>query len=323
MTAGNTIKALSGRVIRRALSSLPVSFYSDTYFSRGVSTTIATRNDPWFFESLLSVLGLSDEIIIIDSSEDPYLSYNKKIISYLNNQRINYIPRELNLIEARRLAKSLSTKEIIFHWDADMIALDRGIADLSSELNKYRNISRRTKFLVYFPIVSFFRDLDHVLSPPFHKEAWIFSNTKKELYKPRYENSRLGTVLEGFNAPIYFRKYEIGFPLAVHMSLIMPFEKLIQKQLQKLWMNSEYREKYGTFQRMREEIGKSIEINSQFKTVKFSESLQSPLPKLLERFKGMDSESIIRHRMGEIENSIIPEKLFKSAPSPLKYEKDN
>lgn len=311
MTFVTTMKALSGSIVRGMFSALPTGFYGDISFPQGISVNIVTRNDPWFLESLLSILNLSDEIIVVDSSEEPYLSYNHKVIEYLNDDRIKYISRELNILEARRLAKSLSTKEIIIRWDADMIAFDGGKDPLSARLNKFANISSNRKFIVLFPIVTFFGDLDHVLSPPFQSEAWIFSNTKKELYRPRYEDSKIGTVLEGFHPPVYFRKYIIDSPLAVHMSLIMPVEKIIQKHLQKLWMNNSYREKYGTFQEMRDEIGKNIKIENQYRTVKFSDSIQNPLPRLLSRFEGMTSKTIIEQRMGEIENLLVPDELVK------------
>lgn len=307
MTHDRTAKSLAGSIIRKAFSILPASIYGDASFPRGISTHIVTRNDPWFFESLLSIRDLSDEIIIVDFSEDPYLSYNHKIIERLSDERIRYVSKELNILEARRLAKSLSTKEIILHWDADMIAFDSGANTLSMVLNNFCKISKSKKFLIFFPIVTFFGDLDHILSPPFHTKAWVFSNTRKEIYSPRYEDSRLGTVLEGFHPPLYFRKFQLHFPLAVHMNLIMPTEKLVQKHLQKLWMNSRYREKYGTFQNLRDNMAGMVKIENQYQTVKYSDVVKSPLPQPLTRFMDVSSDAIIDMRTTEIVNSIIPD----------------
>ena len=297
-------KSIAGSTARSIASRFPVSFFGDKTFSPGVSANIITRNDPWFLESLLSVIDMVDEIIIVDSSTDFYSSYNRNIVTKLKNKKINYFQEELNIKEAREMAKSKSTKEIIFHWDADMVTTVEGkdfIKDLLGKLKSYNG-----KFVFYFPIVTFFMNFSTVISNYYHLEGWIYSNSNKDFYKPRFEEKDKGTMVEGFSPPLYFRKLNHKGPLALHLSLMMPEEKLFQKRLQKLWMNPEFKRQYSNFEDMKNKCSQSIDLGLEYEKEIYDDSKFGKIPLCLERFKGLEVDVIVEKKLNEIKQMEFP-----------------
>ena len=127
------LKVIIGSLVRSTFSKLPVTFFGDQHFERGFSFNIVTKNDPWLLECISSIIPYANEIIVIDSSDDnKYVAYNKKIVEMVSeNTKIEYFLEDIRVTQARRKAKNNSGKEIIVHWDADMIAFDKGIGSFS------------------------------------------------------------------------------------------------------------------------------------------------------------------------------------------------
>lgn len=298
------IRGVSGKILRSFFSLIPISIYGDIRFKRGITFNIVTRNDPWFLESLLSILDIADEVVVVDSSDVPYCDYNAEIINRLNSGKLRYIHEDVNIQQAREKAKKFSTREVICHWDADMIAVTGGKDGLDALIA--RLLDRKDKFVVYFPIITFFTNLETILSKPYHSEGWIYSNSNREFYRPRIENAKTGTVVEGFQPPLYFKKLEIEKPLALHMSLMMPREKLAQKHLQKVWMNEEYKSRYNSFSEFLNDLKDSVEINSDYDTETYSVERFGTYPKWLERFLTMEYSEILSIKMEEIRTLKIP-----------------
>ena len=301
------METFSGHFLRLCLSNLPLSLYHDHYFEKGVSFTILTKNDPWLLESLVSVHHLADEIVIIDSSDDSdYIKYNDMIVNKLKGKVvINYIFEDMRITQARRRAKSESSKEIIVHWDADMVALDNGPGSLSKIINLVKSI--KVKKVVYFPLLTPYNDLTKVVTKPIDIEGWIFSNTTKELYRPRSAAPNSEKFVEGFNPPKYFRRIVLNSFGGIHLKYVVPSEKTMYKQYDGYLINDKLVEKYGDYKSMRENL-KEFSPDKEPNWEPYNESIYGSYPKILERFVGLLKQDIIKIKQDEIKNmSITPD----------------
>ena len=298
-------KTSIGHFLRLFLSFLPLFFFRDQYFENGVSFTILTKNDPWFLESIVSIYTLADEIVIIDSSDNlEYVRYNKMIVDKLKSKvAIKYIFEDLRITQARKRAKSESTRETIVHWDADMVALDKGPGNLENIINYVKPL--KSKRVVYFPLLTPFNNFNTVTADHIDFEGWIFSNTVKEIYRPKPVTPGSEKFVEGFSPPKYFRRIVLNYHGGVHLKYLVPSEKAIYKQFDGYLINDKLVEKYGDYNSLRENLTNfSLDEEPNWET--YNESTHGPYPKILERFVGLSKSEILKIKQAEIKNMTIP-----------------
>ncbi|MCW6170297.1 MAG: hypothetical protein LVQ96_03905 [Thermoplasmatales archaeon] len=252
----------------------------------------------------MSVHHLADEIVIIDSSDDAdYIKYNNMIVNKLKDKIvIKYFFEDMRITQARRRAKSESSKEIIVHWDADMVALDNGTGSLSEIINLVKSI--KVKKVAYFPLLTPYNDLTKVVTKPIDVEGWIFSNTTKELYRPRSANLDSKKFVEGFSPPKYFRRIVLNSFGGIHLKYVMPSEKAIYKQYDGYLINDKLVEEYGDYKSIRENL-KEFSPDEEPNWEPYNESVHGSYPKILERFVGLSKPDILKIKQDEIKNMTI------------------
>lgn len=303
------LKTSLGHLLRLVLSKLPASVFGDEIFEEGFSFTILTKNDPWFLESIFSIVQFADEIIIIDSSDDQkYIDYNKTIIEELGGiADIKYFLENVGITQARRKAKEVASRETIIHWDADMVAFDSG-AGAFKNVKEFVN-TKSGKKVVYFQLLSLFGDFDTVAIKPVDNEPWIFSNTVKELYKPRPGGKLSEKMVEGFTAPKYFRRMNFGFFGAVHMKWVMPPEKELYKKYQGYLLNEDLMRNFKDYDTLRRQF-KNFKEDEEPVRVDYNEKLHGTFPRCLQRFVGLSYPEIIDLKLKEVNQAQIPEEVL-------------
>jgi hypothetical protein len=299
------LKVIIGSLVRSTFSKLPVTFFGDQHFERGFSFNIVTKNDPWLLECISSIIPYANEIIVIDSSDDnKYVAYNKKIVEMVSeNTKIEYFLEDIRVTQARRKAKNNSGKEIIVHWDADMIAFDKGIGSFS-EIMAAISPGNMKKY-VEFPLLTPCTDLGKVATKPIDIEPWIFSNTVKELYKPRPSDKNSEEMVEGFTPPKYYKRISLDFFGAVHMRRLMPPEKAYYKKYQGYLLNEKFMEKYKDYNNLKETFHAAIPEENPI-CVDHDDKLHGPYPLELERFVNLPHDELLSKKLNEIETLTIP-----------------
>ncbi|MCL4420388.1 MAG: hypothetical protein M1477_01690 [Candidatus Thermoplasmatota archaeon] len=216
---------------------------------------------------------------------------------------IKYIFEDLRITQARRRAKSESTREIIVHWDADMVALDKGPGNIEKIINYVKSL--KSKKVVYFPLLTPFNDFNTVTYDPIDFEGWIFSNTVKEIYRPKPVTPGSEKFVEGFSPPKYFRRVVLNYYGGVHLKYIMPSEKAMYKQFDGYLINDKLVEKYGDYNSLRESLT-NFSPDEEPRWKNYDESTYGPYPKILERFVGLPKSEILKIKQAEISNMTIP-----------------
>lgn len=300
------LKALFGYVLRLFLSTLPISLYHDQFFQKGVTFTILTKNDPWFLESIFSIYKYADEIVIIDSSDNKlYSEYNELVINKLKEKVIiKHLKEKINIIQGRRKALKVASNETIVHWDADMIAYDTGKNDFSNVLSLIKDLGNKKK-IVFFELLNICQDLNNVAIKPVDYEPWIFSKTRKELYRPRSGNLTPEKMVEGFTAPKYFRRLNLKFFGAIHMKWVMPPEKALYKEYQGYLLNKEFMVNYGDYNNLKSKLNSYVP-NVTPTCIPYDETAHGKYPICLKRFIGLTYNEIINKKLEELQDKKIP-----------------
>ena len=308
------LKTFSGHIVRSVISNIPVSFYNDHYFEQGVSLTILTKNDPWFAESLVSVYTYADEIIIIDSSDETdYINYNRLIIDKLRKKvDIKYYSEDIRITQARRKAKEESSREIIVHWDADMIAIEDGPSCLGQIIDEVKSV--KVKKVVYFPLLTPYYVLSRVTTYPLDIEGWIFSNTSKELYRPRSGDPKSEKFVEGFSPPKYFKRIAYNSVAGVHMKYMMPSDKALYKKYEGYLLNDKFMEKFGNYDTLKRQLP-NYSADAEPSWGEYDEHIHGKYPVLLRRFFGLSLSEIVKVKIDEIKNLVIPKEVQEKIDS--------
>ena len=302
------LKVRLGSILRSTFSKLPVTLFGDRHFDRGLSFNIVTKNDPWLLECIASIIPHADEIIVIDSSDDDkYISYNKKLIEMVSeNVRIKYFFEDLRVTQARRKAKDNSSKEIIVHWDADMVAFDQGKGSFSEIIDTIS--PGKMKKYVEFPLLTPCHDLKKIAIKPIDIEPWIFSNTVKELYIPRPGDKNSEEMVEGFTPPKHYKRIMLDYFGAVHMRRLMPPEKAYYKKYQGYLLNEKFMEKYKDYNNLKEQFHADMAEENPI-CVNHDDAIHGPYPLELNRFINLSHDELLGKKINEIETLLIPQEL--------------
>ncbi|MGY3854331.1 glycosyltransferase [Aeromonas aquatilis] len=103
------------------------------------ATVVAQNEEAWIEASILSIVDLVDEIVIIDdASEDRTLEIATSLSDKYEHIKVHSFPAKYtieNYGELKRFAISQSKNEWILRWDADFIAYDHDLNNISMMLD--------------------------------------------------------------------------------------------------------------------------------------------------------------------------------------------
>ncbi|MGC9072345.1 MAG: glycosyltransferase family 2 protein [Acidilobus sp.] len=177
----------------------------------GVSAMVITYNDPdWLWTSLRGAAEVADEVIVVDSSDDPealgVLERAREELGVIVYRQ--YPPR--GYAEAREEGLRRTTRRFVLVWDSDFVPypelteLVRGFAE---------SHAGRSYYLVYWPYLNLCGDTWHrCRADRFHVEHWMFTYSRRLRYMWDGRNEYL------YAPPYYFRSWLSRKPLGVHLS---------------------------------------------------------------------------------------------------------
>ena len=177
----------------------------------GVSAMVITYNDPdWLELSLRSVSRIADEVVVVDSSDDPEAISTLARLREELGLRVfrQYPPR--GYAEAREEGLRRTTRRYVLVWDSDFVPypeLGRLVRDFV-EAHK-----GRAYYLVYWPYLNLCGDTYHrCRADRHHVEHWMFTYSRSLRYLWDGRNEYL------YAPPYYFRAWLSREPLGVHLS---------------------------------------------------------------------------------------------------------
>ncbi len=295
-----TMEHYAGQLIRYISSSLHrKDYFTSVRFPEGISFLIVTKNDIWLTESLKSIVKYADEVVIVDSSDQPYLKRNIKLLSDLKIKNYKHIIRDLDLPTARAIGLSECSYKWIFIWDGDHIAMDNGKFSFEKLINYVRNLdTTRYYYAIHFHLATMGYQLDEIQPErcKYAGEAWIISNSDHFKFDPRKKWDE--PVI-----PFYYRKIFLQGYYALHLNVIRPITMHQFRDLRISWYN-ERKKKDISFQ---DYIKTHKEIGSEpwhIRKAKYDESYYGLIPTLLNKYKGLSYEQIIEEKEKEIEEYI-------------------
>ena len=177
----------------------------------GVSAMVITYNDPdWLELSLRGISKIADEVVVIDSSDDPETTSLLKGLAPELGLVVyrQYPPR--GYAEAREEGLRRTTRRYVIVWDSDFVPypqLGKMVRDFVEAH------SGRAYYLVYWPYLNLCGDTYHrCRGDRHHVEHWMFTYSRSLRYLWDGRNEYL------YAPPYYFRAWLSRDPLGVHLS---------------------------------------------------------------------------------------------------------
>ncbi|WP_010916401.1 hypothetical protein [Thermoplasma volcanium] len=169
-------------------------------------------------------------------------------------------------------------------------------------INYVRTLPKNKYYDIYFPLLFIDTELDRIQESVYGMEDWIYSFSKDLKWVPRRTDCPA--------TPLYYKKIVVSTPYMVHLNRLFDKEKMILKQASWEWMKPEIRKKYGSIENFIKERRNDFKTDfGEHNTLYYDESKFCKLPRVLERFRGMKSEDIIKQKTYEINNGIFPDLL--------------
>jgi len=188
----------------------------------GISALTCTYNEEdWVEVSLLSLKGLVDEIVMLDSSTDR----TPDIVEGLRRNyglpvRVHRMPLG-DMAYTRNLGLSMAKYRWILIWDADFVLQD-GAASMIKEL--LESLDERKYYLIYWPHICLDGDLQHQNPKnPLHVEHWLYTWSPKLCYeKVGFSDSLIAPLT--YYSVVYVEK-----PLSFHLRTVRSPRRLLYR----------------------------------------------------------------------------------------------
>ena len=178
---------------------------------QGVSAMVITYNDPdWLELSLRGAASIADEVVVVDSSDDPEaLSLIDALRQELGLRVLRQYPPR-GYAEAREEGLRRTTMRYVLVWDSDFVPYP----ELKGRVREFaESHSGRGYYLVYWPYLNLCGDTYHrCRGDRHHVEHWMFTYSRSLRYLWDGRNEYL------YAPPYYFRVWLSTEPLGVHLS---------------------------------------------------------------------------------------------------------
>ena len=139
-----------------------------------VSAVVCNRDELFLEESLKSIDGLVDEIVLVDASKNqPDFDKLKKMIT---KSDFDYVHTIAHIGKQLDMGFSLATNDLIFRWDSDFVG-DKNISLLFNFLHRLKN----DKYAIYTEV----RNINLNGFMGYHKECYIVTRTDHIMNKNR------------------------------------------------------------------------------------------------------------------------------------------
>lgn len=219
----------------------------------GISALVVSRNEPFIEPSLESIMGLVDEIILVDSSSGKWRTLVEKICT--KYPRIRCVFMEPDYMEQMRAGFLLTTKRWILKWDADFVAFPR-INNLTTVIDR---LGGSMYHAIYFPVNNVEIDLFHTdPKSPFHQGHRLFQYslrllrpTTSLLKQSQRFRMKLRGALPARTAygpfPPWYKKVKLKQPLALHLKSVKPRKRFVERRFQQHWtlLSSDEKRRFG------------------------------------------------------------------------------
>jgi len=271
----------------------------------GISVMIRIKNEAdWIQESLLSLNGFADEVVIIEnnSGDDSYERI-KKIIPQLEYKVILKKEKSTKFHYVSNLALKLTNFSWIFRWDGDFIAFTSGANDLKKLRSYILNLPRRNFYIIYPLIVNFYGDLLHVLKErPLHSENYIHSYHSKLQYVKK-KNS-----FEALKIPFFYKIIRLKKIILFHVGTAKSLDRMLYRSLWGEWIRKNKINEFPSFK--------------SYITYKFSDNLLLAKKYIIKEMEERIRKTVkfSKERYGDYPELMKPK--LKNLPYKIIYKKD-